>query len=55
MIPQTSKRLIQSLTNPSLYSDGGEKTEVKETHMSWVILAGPYAYKIKKPLDRCTE
>jgi aminoglycoside phosphotransferase family enzyme/predicted kinase len=22
-----------------------------ETHISWVLLAGPYAYKIKKPLD----
>jgi aminoglycoside phosphotransferase family enzyme len=22
-----------------------------ETHISWVILAGDYAYKLKKPLD----
>jgi uncharacterized protein len=25
--------------------------EVVETHISWVVLAGDYAYKIKKPLD----
>jgi len=26
-------------------------TEVVETHISWVILAGDFAYKLKKPLD----
>ena len=25
--------------------------EVLETHLSWVLLTGPYAYKIKKPVD----
>ncbi len=25
--------------------------EILETHISWVVLTGPYAYKIKKPVD----
>jgi aminoglycoside phosphotransferase family enzyme len=24
--------------------------QVKETHVSWVVLTGPFAYKIKKPV-----
>ena len=28
-----------------------ERFEVIETHISWVLLTGPYAYKIKKPMD----
>ena len=31
--------------------DAAGDTEVLETHISWVILAGPFAYKIKKPVD----
>jgi uncharacterized protein len=30
------------------YASGAD--ELIETHISWVILAGPYAYKIKKPV-----
>ena len=29
----------------------GEAVEVVETHISWVLLAGDYAYKIKKAVD----
>ncbi|BAN35756.1 hypothetical protein SCD_n01945 [Sulfuricella denitrificans skB26] len=29
----------------------GEPVEVVETHISWVLLAGDYAYKIKKAVD----
>ncbi len=31
--------------------DTAGDTEVLETHISWVILAGPFAYKLKKPVD----
>ncbi|MBK8324762.1 MAG: AAA family ATPase [Betaproteobacteria bacterium] len=31
--------------------DAAGDTEVLETHISWVILAGPFAYKLKKPVD----
>ncbi len=43
--------LIRSLQNPALYDHPAQCFEVIETHISWVILTGPYAYKIKKPLD----
>jgi uncharacterized protein len=26
------------------------RLELRETHISWVVLTGPYAYKIKKPV-----
>lgn len=29
----------------------GEAVEIMETHISWVLLAGDYAYKIKKSVD----
>ena len=46
----TTDALISSLLSPSIY--GGNVTAVRlvETHISWVILTGKYAYKIKKPL-----
>lgn len=44
-------QLIKNLQNPSLYDHPVEQFQVIETHISWVILTGPYAYKIKKPVD----
>ena len=32
-------------------TNGGDAVEIVETHISWVILAGEHAYKLKKPLD----
>ena len=43
--------LIQGLQNPALYDHPIDKFEVIETHISWVLLTGPYAYKIKKPVN----
>lgn len=43
--------LIQALQNPSLYDHPVERFELIETHISWVLLTGPYAYKIKKPVN----
>lgn len=43
--------LIQSLQNPTLYTYPVDKFRVIETHISWVLLTGRYAYKIKKPLN----
>lgn len=43
--------LIEALLNPKLYSHKVEQIELKETHISWVILTGEFAYKIKKPVD----
>lgn len=42
--------LLQGLQNPALYDHPVRHFEVLETHISWVLLTGPYAYKIKKPV-----
>ncbi|MCP4338641.1 MAG: AAA family ATPase [Desulfobulbaceae bacterium] len=43
--------LINSLMQPEIYDPPVGKCVLIETHISWVILAGPYAYKIKKSID----
>ncbi|GAB4258271.1 MAG: AAA family ATPase [Methylomicrobium sp.] len=43
---------IAKLLDPSAYPHPTTTTiELIETHISWVLLTGPYAYKIKKPVD----
>ncbi len=51
MEPQVSQALIQALQNPELYDHSVESFTLIETHISWVLLTGPYAYKIKKPMN----
>ncbi|WP_277372756.1 bifunctional aminoglycoside phosphotransferase/ATP-binding protein [Pseudomonas sp. AA-38] len=46
-----SQSLIAALQNPALYPHPVEEFRVIETHISWVLLTGPYAYKIKKPVN----
>lgn len=43
--------LIQSLLRAEAYPHPTTKRQLLETHISWVVLTGPYAYKIKKPVD----
>jgi hypothetical protein len=43
--------LIAALQNPALYPHPVHGFRVLETHISWVILTGTRAYKIKKPVD----
>lgn len=42
--------LIQSLLKPTAYPHSVSTIELIETHISWVLLTGEYAYKIKKPV-----
>ncbi len=43
--------LIESLLDPSSYVHSVDGSVVlHETHISWVLLAGDFAYKIKKPI-----
>jgi uncharacterized protein len=42
--------LIQSLLDPARYPHPAGRVELVETHISWVLLAGDYAYKFKKPV-----
>ena len=56
-VPDTKKTdglppLIRALlTDPVCYDHPVGKVELVETHISWVLLTGNYAYKIKKPVD----
>jgi len=43
--------LIEGLLSPAAYPHEVGQVELVETHISWVFLAGEYAYKIKKPVD----
>lgn len=38
------------LAHPDSYPVRPAKVEIRETHVSWVFLAGDRAYKLKKPL-----
>ncbi len=44
-------RLIDGLGDPGAYPHPVSRVEVIETHISGVLLAGQYAYKVKKPVD----
>ncbi|MGE5096308.1 MAG: AAA family ATPase, partial [Betaproteobacteria bacterium] len=45
-----TEALIAALRNPACYPHPAENVQVLETHISYVLLAGDYAYKIKKPV-----
>ena len=41
---------IQELLRPEAFPHAVTRLELRETHISWVVLTGPYAYKVKKPV-----
>jgi aminoglycoside phosphotransferase family enzyme/predicted kinase len=43
--------LIQALHNADCYDHPVREIRLVETHISWVLLTGDYAYKIKKPVN----
>ena len=50
-MPTESPLIRALLENPHCYDHAVTKLELIETHISWVILTGVYAYKIKKPVN----
>jgi len=46
----TSESLVQFLMRPDTYPHAPAEVELRETHISWVFLAGPDVYKLKKPV-----
>jgi aminoglycoside phosphotransferase family enzyme/predicted kinase len=48
--PLTGPALATALMRPEAYGDRSLTVEVRETHISWVFLAGDRAYKLKKPV-----
>jgi uncharacterized protein len=51
MNDDTTAELIHSLKTAAPYLHAVAKVDLLETHISWVFLAGDFAYKIKKPVD----
>ncbi len=43
-------RLVQGLLRPGAWPHPVDELELIETHISWIVLTGEFAYKIKKPL-----
>ena len=43
--------LIKALCEPAVYPHPVQAVELIETHISYLLLAGDYAYKIKKPVN----
>lgn len=43
--------LIRALLEPAHYDHPASAVELIETHISWILLTGTYAYKIKKPVS----
>jgi hypothetical protein len=48
---QEHETLVSGLLNPSAYAHPVPRVERIDTHISTVLLAGDFAYKIKKPVD----
>ena len=42
--------VLDKLREPSAYPHRADRVEVLETHVSWIFLAGDFAYKVKKPV-----
>jgi len=47
---EPSATWVNGLTNPECYPHPVNQVRLVETHISWVVLTGLYAYKIKKPV-----
>ncbi|HEB98810.1 MAG TPA: aminoglycoside phosphotransferase [Thiotrichales bacterium] len=44
-------RLVEHLQSPTAYPHPVADIQVIETHISYILLTGDYAYKLKKPVD----
>ena len=50
-VTTTEEEMIAGLSRPDAYPAPADRVELLQTHISWVFLAGAFAYKFKKPLD----
>jgi aminoglycoside phosphotransferase family enzyme len=50
-LEQAYPALIRDLLTPAAYPHEVQGIQVVETHISWVILTGAFAYKVKKPVS----
>ena len=43
--------IVQIMSKSSFYDHPAKNVELIETHISWLFLAGDFAYKVKKPIN----
>src|SRR5829696_7343134 len=48
-VPRAARRRCEELRR-HLEADSGGDVQVRETHVSWVLLTDAHAYKLKKPV-----
>ncbi|MBT8400134.1 MAG: AAA family ATPase [Rhodothermia bacterium] len=46
-----AEKLLDFLADPASYAHGPSSVEIIQTHISYVAIASPYVYKVKKPVD----
>jgi len=51
LITTSSTPMIEALRSPGCYPHRVNDVHVLETHISWILLTGMWAYKIKKPVN----
>ena len=49
-LPETVDRILVYALRDRLQADTGKPVVLKETHISWILLSGQLAYKLKKPV-----
>ena len=49
------KNLIEAMQQPSFYDHPAETVELIETHISWVFLAGEFAFSVSSRLRVSTN
>ncbi len=42
--------LVEAMMRPGFYPDSPARVELKQTHISYVFVAGDFVYKVKKPV-----
>jgi aminoglycoside phosphotransferase family enzyme/predicted kinase len=47
---EQAQQLVSALMSQRAYGHAADDLELIETHISWVVLSGEFAYKIKKPI-----
>ena len=43
--------LIAALLKPAAYDHPVQRVQLLETHISWILLTGSFAYKLRKPVQ----
>lgn len=51
MIPHQTQQVLDFLGDPASYAHHPAQVTLHQTHASWVFVASPYVFKIKKPVN----